>query len=114
MNDQVSNPSPGPGHDQAQWPGQVVDLVDGVVTAAHDRVVRPLLLIARGIVFGIIVATTALILSVLLSIAIVRLLDVYVFGDRVWASDALVGALFAAVGVVAWTKRRTRQGSGET
>jgi uncharacterized BrkB/YihY/UPF0761 family membrane protein len=80
-------------------------MVDGVVSLARDRVIRPLVIVARAIVFGILVATMALVVSILLSVAVVRLLDVYAFRNRVWASDAVVGGLFTAVGIVAWSKR---------
>ena len=56
--------------------------------------------------FGVIVATMTLIVSILFSIAVVRLLDVYAFRGRVWASDAVVGGLLTVAGLVAWTKRR--------
>jgi hypothetical protein len=74
----------------------------------------PLLLVARAIVFGIIVATMALIVSILLSIAVVRLLDVYAFRGRVWASDALVGGPphRRARRWWLWTKRRGRRDAG--
>ncbi|HEY5251710.1 MAG TPA: hypothetical protein VIJ09_08620 [Acidimicrobiales bacterium] len=91
----------------AQWQVRVIDVVEDTVTAVHDRVIRPLLLVARAVVFGIIVATMALVVSVLLSVAVVRLLDVYLFRGRVWASDALVGGLLTIGGLVAWTKRRS-------
>lgn len=104
--------SPGPGDAGAQWQGHVVDTIDGVITAVHERVIRPLLLVARAVVFGIIVATMALIMSVLLSVAVVRLLDVYAFRGRVWASDAVVGGLLTAVGAFLWTKRRSRRDAG--
>jgi hypothetical protein len=35
---------------------------------------------------------------------------VYVFGGLVWASDALVGGLFAAIGATAWSFRRPHGG----
>jgi hypothetical protein len=112
MNDQGADTSAGPGDAGAQWQMRVVDTVDDVVTALHVRVIRPLLLAARAIVFGIIAATMALIVSILLSIAAVRLLDVYAFRGRVWASDVLVGGVLAVLGTVAWTRRRARGGAG--
>ena len=105
-------PRPLPGADQADWPAKVADTVEDVVAAVHDRVVRPLMLVARGLVFGIIVGVMALVLGVLAVITLVRLLDVYAFGDRVWASDALIGGLLVGAGAFAWTKRRAR-GTGE-
>jgi hypothetical protein len=96
------------GISEAEWPAKVADTIEDVVEAVHDRVVRPLTLVARGIVFGIIIAVMALVLSVLAVIAVIRLLDVYAFGGRVWASDALLGALMVAAGAYAWTRRSAR------
>ena len=117
MEDQATNQSaasstppssPTPGGSQAEWPAKVADTIEDVVEAVQDRVVRPLILVARGLVFGIIIATMALVLSVVMAIAVVRLLDVYVFGGRVWASDALLGAILVLGGGFAWTKRGAR------
>ena len=52
-----------------------------------------------------------LVLCVLLSIALVRLLDVYTFGHHVWASEALVGAVLSAMGLAAWSMRHARHGA---
>jgi hypothetical protein len=101
-------PSGGPGASQADWPAKVADTIEDVVDAVGDRVVRPLILAARGLVFGIIIVTMALVLSVVLAIAVVRLLDVYAFGGRVWASDALLGAVLVIGGAFAWSKRTAR------
>jgi hypothetical protein len=106
MTDQGAATSTGSGDSGAQWQVRVVDMVDDTVTAVHDRVIRPLVVVARGIVFGILVATMALVVSVLFSVAVIRLLDVYAFRNRVWASDALVGGLLTVGGLVAWIKRR--------
>ena len=90
----------------AEWPARLADLVEAVVTALHDKVVRPLLLVARAVVFGLVVAAMALVIAVLGSIAIVRLLDTYAFGRRVWASDLVVGGFVTLVGLLAWSRRR--------
>jgi|HubBroStandDraft_4_1064222.scaffolds.fasta_scaffold1036863_2 hypothetical protein len=99
-----SSPTPS----QADWPAKVADTIEGVVGNVQDRVVRPIILASRAVVFGIIIATMALVLVVLLCIAVVRLLDVYAFGGRVWASDALLGAILVVAGAFAWSKRGTR------
>jgi hypothetical protein len=108
MSDQGAAASPGPGETGAQWQMRVVDTIDDAITTVQDRVIRPLLLVARAVVFGIIVATMVLVMSVLLSIALVRVLDVYAFRGRVWASDVVVGGLFTLGGLALWTKRRVR------
>jgi hypothetical protein len=106
MHDQGAEASPGPGDAGAQWQTRVVDTIDDVVSGVQDRVIRPLLLVGRAVVFGIIVATMTLVVGILFCIAAIRLLDVYAFRDRVWASDALVGGVLAIGGMVLWTKRR--------
>jgi len=110
MDDQATNRSPAP--DQADWPAKVADTIEDVVEAVQDRVVRPIIVVARGLVFGIIIAVMALVLSVVLAIAVVRLLDVYAFGGRVWASDTVLGGLLVIGGVFAWSKRGARSAEG--
>ncbi|HYA69274.1 MAG TPA: hypothetical protein VED63_11120 [Acidimicrobiales bacterium] len=90
-----------------QWPATVADTIEGVVSAFRLQVIRPLMLVARGLVFGIIVATMALVMSVLVAVALVRVLTVYLFDGRVWASYLLLGVVFSASGTVAWTKRHS-------
>jgi tetrahydromethanopterin S-methyltransferase subunit F len=130
MEDQATNPSPAsapgaspppapapsttasaastPSASQADWPAKVADTIEDVVESVQDRVVRPLILAARGLVFGIIILTMALVLGVVMAIALVRVLDVYAFGGRVWASDAVLGGLLVLGGGFAWTKRAPR------
>ena len=55
--------------------------------------------------FGIIVFATAVVTVVLLSITLIRLLTVYAFDGRVWLADLVVGVLFVAAGLVAWSQR---------
>ena len=86
-------------------PARGADWVDTVVALVRDRTVRPLTLATRVVVFGIIVFAAAVTTVVLVSIALIRLLTVYAFNGRVWLSDLVVGVLFVAVGIVAWSQR---------
>ncbi len=97
----------------AQWPTKVADTIEDVVAAVHDRIVRPLTIVARGVVFGMIIAAMSLVVFVLLAVAVVRLLTVYAFSGRVWASDALVGALFVGGGAFVWSRLNTGEGAKE-
>src|SRR5579862_704782 len=90
------------------WPARAADTVEDVVSAVYDKIIRPLALVARGIVFGILVATMAVVLAVLAAIALVRVLDIYAFGHRAWAAEAVVGGFITALGLVAWSFRRSR------
>jgi hypothetical protein len=64
-----------------------------------------LTLVARALVFGIIVMAAATVTVAFVSISLVRLLTVYAFDGRVWASELLVGAVFVAIGLLAWNRR---------
>jgi len=97
--------TPGEGLAGSEWPAKVAQGVEDTVAIVHDRVVRPLLIAGRALVFGLVAASMALVLAALLSIAAIRILDVYAFGHRVWPADALVGAILVAGGAFAWTKR---------
>jgi len=91
------------------WPAKVADTVEDVVDAIHDKVIRPLVLVARALVFGILAGAMVLVLSVLVAVTVVRVLDSYAFGHRVWASDAVVGGALTLIGLVAWSLRRSRK-----
>lgn len=91
---------------EGEWPAKVADLIEEVVGRVHDQVVRPIILAGRGLVFGLVIATFALAAAVLGAVALVRVLDVYAFANRVWASDAVIGAVFTAAGLFAWSRRR--------
>ncbi len=81
----------------ADWPRKAADAVDLVVDTIHDKAIRPALLAARAVVFGLSWwPCSCLVVLVLLSVGLVRLLDVYAFGGRVWASYALLGGIFCA------------------
>ena len=95
----------------AEWPVKVVDLIEATVDGVHDKVVRPLTLVARALVFGIVAGAMALVLAVLGAVLVIRILDVYAFGHRVWASDVVVGGLLTVVGLALWSKRRSPEGA---
>jgi hypothetical protein len=86
-------------------PTRGADWIDGVVELLRDKTVRPVTLVARVVVFGIIIFAAAVTTVVLVSIALIRLLTVYAFDGRVWLSDLVVGALFVILGIVAWSQR---------
>jgi hypothetical protein len=97
----------------SDWQARAADTIEAMVAAVHDRVVRPLIIAARAVVFGIVVASMALVLCVVLSVALVRLFDVYLFGGRAWASEALVGTVLTVAGIAAWSRRRARHATEE-
>lgn len=101
----------GAGDTNDEWAARAADSVDMLVDLVHDKAIRPVTLVARGLVFGLLIAAFGFVVAILLSVGLVRLLDVYAFGHRVWASDALLGFVFCTLGVAAWSMR-TRRGAG--
>jgi hypothetical protein len=95
----------GPFPSGADLADSAMGVVDMVVETLRDKTVRPLTLVARALVFGIIILAATLVTTVLVSVASVRLLTVYAFRGRVWPSDLVIGALFVIVGLVIWRKR---------
>lgn len=96
----------------ADWPRKAADAVDLLVDIVHDKAVRPAALVARAVVFGLLIAALALVVVVLVSVALVRLLDVYAFGGRVWISYAVLGGLFTLAGLAAWSRRYASGSAG--
>jgi hypothetical protein len=89
-------------------PVKGADAVDAVVDFIQNKAVRPLTLATRAIVFGIIIFTAAVITLTLIAITSIRILTVYIPGNRVWVSDLIVGTIFVAGGIAAWTRRIDR------
>ena len=114
MDPKPDSPAPRPGTSPlGDLPTRGADWVDTVVELLRDRTVRPLTLATRAVVFGIIVSAAAVVTVVLLSITLIRLLTVYAFDGRVWLSDLVVGVLFVAVGIVAWSQRSDPNATSE-
>jgi hypothetical protein len=86
-------------------PVRATDYVETLVALLRDKTVRPMTLVTRALVFGIVVMAASIVTVSLLSITLIRLLTVYVFDGRVWLSDLVVGVLFVIVGIVAWSRR---------
>ncbi len=96
-----------------EWSGRALDAVDQVLDVVHDRVLRPALVIGRSVVFGVVIGVVALVVLLLVAVAVVRLLDIYAFANRVWASDALFGTLLCIGGFALWSKRSARSSAGD-
>ena len=100
-----------PGQDQAASPSMSEEWSTKAIDVVHDKVVRPALIVGRGVVFGTLIVFVSLMLLILVPVALVRLLDVYAFGGRVWASDALFGVIFCGAGFFLWSLRARRHPS---
>jgi hypothetical protein len=79
---------------------------DRFMDTLHDRVLRPIMLVARFIAYGLILILLALTLASALVIALVRLATTYLFDHHVWITYLVIAALSISVGLYIWRKRR--------
>jgi hypothetical protein len=86
-------------------PARAMDTIDLVVATVNDKAIRPAVVAARAIVFGVIIAVVALTVLVLFSVGFIRLTTVYLFHYRVWVSYLVLGAIYCGVGTYAYSKR---------
>lgn len=93
----------------AELPRKAADMVQLLVDTIHDKAIRPAVLAARAIVFGLLIAALTTLLVVMGSIAILRIFDVYVFGSTVWLSYIVLGGALTLCGLAVWTRRTARQ-----
>ena len=84
---------------------RALETIDSVVAAVNDKAIRPAIVAARAIVFGVIIGAVGLAVVVLLSVGFIRLTTDYLFHYRVWVSYLVLGAIFCAAGMFAYSKR---------
>lgn len=96
----------------ADWPARATAAVESVVALVRDYSIRPLTLVARALVYGLVIVALATVLAVLIAAALVKVLDAYVVGGRVWAADLLLGAVFVSAGGILWSRRRLTDAGG--
>ena len=99
---------PSPADDD--WADQAADTVVKVVDAVREKTTGPVLTAARAIVYGIIGVFAGLVALIVLTIALVRFVDVWLPGD-VWQAHLLIGALFTIGGLLVWRKRHAPEGA---
>lgn len=94
--------------EQADWSSRTADQIESAVGVLRDKTVGPLVKVTRAIVYGILALVGLMVVMVLLSIAAIRLLDVYAFENRVWISYFVVGGIMTVLGLLVWKKRTQR------
>ncbi len=82
---------------------RALDTIDTVVATVNDRAVRPAIVAARGIVFGVIIAVVGITVVVLFCVGFIRLTTIA--GHKIWASYIVLGLIFSAVGAVLYARR---------
>jgi len=100
--------SPATGITSDQWPAEAADFVVRTVETVRDKTTGPVIKVVRGAVFGLLAAFMGLLAFVLFAIALVRVITVYLPGNKVWYADLIVGGLFTVAGIALWTQTRAR------
>jgi hypothetical protein len=86
-----------------QLSARALDTVDTVVDTVHDKAIRPALVAARSIVFGVIIAVVGITVLVIFFITIIRI--GVIAGREVWRSYLLIGLILSAIGALLYSRR---------
>ncbi len=82
---------------------RALDTVDAVVATVNDKAIRPAIVAARGIVFGVVIAVMGITTVVLFCVGFIRVTTIA--GHRIWASYIVLGLIFSIVGAVLYSRR---------
>ena len=92
------------------WARDVTDRIETAVSSVRSRTTAPITVVVRAVVFGTLVAITALVAAVLLIITLQRVLQILLAfpfqpDSAVWISYVLLGGIFVLVGAFLMTRR---------
>ncbi len=82
---------------------RALDTVDSVVATVNDKAIRPAIVAARGVVFGVIIAVIGITTLVLFCVGFIRVTTIA--GHRIWASYIVLGLIFSIIGAVLYARR---------
>lgn len=89
------------------WAAQTADTIERVVGSVRGKTSEPLERVARIVVYGVVAAFLGLAALVLLTIAVVRALDIAIPGE-VWSAHVVAGGIFTVLGLFLWRKRSVK------
>jgi hypothetical protein len=92
------------------WPKQTADLLEKVTGQIRAKTTKPIVLIARALVFGLLAAFGGMVAVILLLIVATRTLQILIalpldHDTSVWISYLVVGGLFCVIGLLLMSKR---------
>jgi hypothetical protein len=106
--DQLQATSPAPPLQPAgqadDWPALATAKLVEVVDTVRTKTTEPALTVARAVVYGLLALLLAGTAVVLVSIMLIRIVDIWVPGDVYWAY-LIVGTVFLVIGIVCWALR---------
>jgi hypothetical protein len=101
-----ARPNPTAPATEADWTVHIADTIDSVIDSVRNKTVV-LETIARGIVYGVLIAVVGTATLILATIALVRVLTA-IPGVEVWMIYGVLGTIFTLAGLVCWRKRRPK------
>lgn len=93
------------------WAGKQADTIVRIIDQVRQRTTRPLVVLARGLVFGTIAAVGGIVALLLMLIAATRALQAVIewpfsHATAVWVSYLALGGLLLIAGTVLMSKRK--------
>ena len=95
-----------------EWATRAVDVIDRIVGSIRKYTTQPLIIVARGIVFGLLAGFGIAVALVLVLIGLSRGLQsaldaVFEYEVSVWVSYFILSAIFLVIGIVLMRRRYT-------
>ena len=94
----AQDPRPG------DWASSLVDRFVDFVEQVRNVTTRPVIALARTLVFGVVMACCLLAALALAGTGLFRLLDVVLPGDS-WSAHLVLGAVCCSLGALLWSRR---------
>jgi hypothetical protein len=97
------------------WAPQLADTIERVVGQVREKTTKPVILVARGLVFGLLAVFVGLFALVILLIGLMRgfqaALDATPMAHKtsVWVSYLAIGGLFCLAGAFCMAKRNPKE-----
>jgi hypothetical protein len=102
--------TPAPSTPQRDWTDQATETIESVVLSVKEKTTL-ITTIARGVVYGLVIAALGVVMLLVLIMALVRLAASYIpSGEQyLWAVYLALGILSCAGGLVCWSKRTPKE-----
>jgi len=97
------------------WASDLTDTIVETIDKVRDRTTKPVVMVARGLVFGILVTFLAMMALALTLIALSRGLINFLewpldHDTSVWVSHLVLGSIFCLIGCICMIRRHGKEG----
>lgn len=90
--------------EDADWTKDLLDRLDHYIDVVRSNTTDRLVKVVRVLVFGVITLILGAMAAIIALIALIRVLDI-VLPREVWLPYMVLGAIFLAGGLFAWSKK---------